>query len=307
MSSPLRILFCDHRGAGLAQRAGRLQLAGATLEVAESVRASCERLERAPPDVLVLDPAVEGGERERAELARRAGPGLARLLCVAPEAQAQALAAARSEDSPVFDVVRRDAGDEEFLLRLERLARLVRERARVEELEHRASHDGRTDLLRPESFEQRLAEHVSAAARHHFEFALVLLDLDDFGRVNKAYDHTIGDLVIAKVGEVIRKNLRQEDVAGRLGGDEFGVLLPYTGKLETAHAVRRLRDEIKRLTPLFAVRAPGLEVSASIGFETCDGGELDSLETLRAHAELALRAAKQRGGGQAVYFRSLEA
>lgn len=307
MTTSPRLLLCDHRDAGLATRADGLRRAGFTVAVEESVSASLARLEREPFDLVALDPLVEGGARENAEIAQRAGPACARLLVCGPDAHAAALAVLRAETTQLFDVVRRDADADELTLRIERLLGLARERARLGELEHRASHDDRTDLLRPDVFERRIDELVSGAQRHHFDFALILVDLDDFGRVNKTWDHTTGDLVIAKVGETIRRNLRQEDVAGRLGGDEFGIVLPYTGKIDTAHAVRRLRDEIKRLTASLQARAPGIEVSASLGFETSDGTDIDSAALLRQHAEQALREAKRLGGGCAVYYRSLAA
>jgi diguanylate cyclase (GGDEF)-like protein len=108
------------------------------------------------------------------------------------------------------------------------------------------------------------------------------------------------------VGEAIRRALRTEDIAGRIGGDEFAVLLPYTRPIEAAHVVRRLRDEIQRLSGSLRGAAGEVEISASLGFETFDGADLDSLETLRLHAEIALREAKRLGGGRGVYYRSLE-
>lgn len=317
MSSAPRILLCDHRGEGLEARLAPLTLAGYDVHVSRSVVASLAALEGRPADLLVLDPLVEGGlvELSHLDAARGAGAKVAEpksppragatlLLCSADSAS-PAFELLQSRATEPFDVLRRDASAPEFQRRVARLLAQARERARVVELEHKASHDDRTDLLRPQNFERRLAEHVSAAGRHHFELAFVLIDLDHFGQVNKTFDHTVGDRVIAKVAEVIRANLRQEDVAGRLGGDEFAALLPYTRKIEAAHAVRRLRDEIARLTSYFEDSAHGLVVSASLGFETYDGTDLDSLETLRRHAEIALREAKRRGGGQALYYRSL--
>src|SRR5207249_8943021 len=123
---------------------------------------------------------------------------------------------------------------------------------------------------------------------------LVLADLDDFGRINKDYDHTVGDRVITRVGAAIRVLLRTEDIAGRLGGDEFAVLLPYTGVIDAAHVVRRLRDGIRSLSGRIPDVPAGIQVHASLGFETFDGADLQSLEVLRQHAEIALRDAKRR-------------
>jgi diguanylate cyclase (GGDEF)-like protein len=253
--------------------------------------------------VILLDPLTSGLEELTAlDLARGEIPVLMR--CEREERGAP-LRVARAFATGAFDLVFRDAPDEELEQRLLRLLDQARFRREMDELRHSASHDDRTDLLRPKAFQARLIEHFSAAQRHELELALVLLDLDKFGEINKRHDHTVGDAVIARVGEAIRGNLRTEDVAGRLGGDEFAVLLPYTGKINAARVVSRLRTEIAKVSGLVEGARESIPVSASIGFETFDGRDLDSLETLRRHAETALRAAKRAGGDQAVYFRDL--
>ncbi|MFT5689668.1 MAG: diguanylate cyclase (GGDEF)-like protein, partial [Planctomycetota bacterium] len=153
--------------------------------------------------------------------------------------------------------------------------------------------------------EARLVEHFSAAQRHGHDIALVLIDLDRFGLINKEHDHTIGDAIIGMVGGAIRETLRTEDVAGRLGGDEFAVLLPYTRKIDAAHVVNRLREEIKKLSGRPQGAKSHVAVSASIGFETFNGKDIESHEKLRNHAEQALRASKVAGGNCANYYRSL--
>lgn len=131
----------------------------------------------------------------------------------------------------------------------------------------------------------------------------MIADLDRFGQFNKRYDHTVGDRVLSRVGAAIRSALRAEDVAGRLGGDEFGCILPYTQKVDAARVVQRLRERIRAASG--RIGGADVEVSASLGFETFDGRDLASVESLRAHAEVALREAKQRGGDRALYYRLL--
>jgi diguanylate cyclase (GGDEF)-like protein len=135
--------------------------------------------------------------------------------------------------------------------------------------------------------------------------ALVLIDLDRFGSVNKSFDHVVGDRILAKVGEAVRKALRAEDVAGRIGGDEFAVLLPYTKKVDAAHVALRLLQEIRAVSGRFDGAATPIQVTTSLGFETFDGRDLANVELLRSHAELALRAAKSAGGDRGLYYRSL--
>lgn len=298
-----RILIADHLGTGLEARATRLGAGPFELARSRSLRETVRQIGAFRPEVILLAPLTRAGlaELEAVDLARGEIPVL--VQCERDDREAT-LRAGRAFASGAFDLLFQDASDEELELRLGRLLDLTRMRREMDELRHRASHDDRTDLLRPKAFQARLVEHFSAAQRHKLELALVLLDLDKFGAINKRNDHTVGDLVIARVGEVIRRNLRTEDVAGRLGGDEFAVLLPYTGKINAARVVSRLRTEIAKQSGRVEGAREEVPVSASIGFETFDGADLDSLETMRRNAEVALRQAKRRGGNQAIYFRN---
>jgi diguanylate cyclase (GGDEF)-like protein len=306
MTSSL-ILLCDHRGVGLDRRTPELAARGYRVAITRNLRRSLLEIEREAPTLIVLDPLSPGGSVElRAIDGARARTSPIPLLLVAdPGDGIEALAAARHLVGGPWDLAWRDAGIEEVYLRIERLEGVGRLLAEMGELRHRASHDDRTDLLRPKAFQQRLTEHFSAAGRHLFSLALVLIDLDGFGAINKRHDHTVGDLIITQVGQVIDQALRKEDVAGRIGGDEFAVLLPYTKKLDASRVVRRLCNEIRNLSG----RPPGATgdviVTASIGFETFNGSDVDSVHTLRRHAERALRAAKERGGDRGIYYRLL--
>jgi len=297
------VFLLDHRGSGLAQRYAPLEQAGLRLEVSESVRRSLERLAGPAPDVLVLDPLVEGGAVELEALDRAGGAEIPLLLLVDPSRIAEAHAAMVRGTERAVDWAHRDATADEIRVRVERLLALKVSRAELAELRHRALYDDRTELLRPEAFERRVAEHWSAAERHGHPLALVIADLDRFGQFNKRYDHTVGDRVLSRVGEAIRSALRTEDVAGRLGGDEFGCLLPYTQKADAARVVKRLCEEIRAVTG--KIGGAELAISASIGFETFDGRDVESVEALRRHAEAALHEAKRRGGDRAVYYRLL--
>lgn len=301
------ILCCDHRGEGLSVLLSGRACAGFRIRATSDPRSTRAALQDERFDLIVLHPLAEGGSSELEEIERLRGdaPPIPLLLVVEPGDARPAIAATRALERGAFDLVHRDASPEELALRIERLLEDARSEAEIEELRHRALHDDRTDLLRPAAFEKRLAEHFSAAERHRLPMAFVMIDLDGFGMVNKNYDHVVGDRVIARVGAAIRVALRAEDVAGRLGGDEFAVVLPYTGRIEAAHAVRRLRDEIRAQSQLVEGVPASFRIRASLGFETFDGSNLASLAEMRAHAEAALREAKRRGGDRGVYFRSI--
>jgi len=301
------ILLCDHRGSGLEHGSGELKHSGFRLETTSNLRQSIARIEGDLPVLIVLNPLTSGGEVELSSIdrARSGSPAIPLLLVGDPDDPLARMQSARALDGGPWDLIWRDAPAEEWELRAERLLDVTELLGEMEELRHRAYHDDRTDLLRPRAFQSRLHEHFSATLRHKLDFAFVLIDLDSFGAINKRHDHTVGDILITQVGEVIRRTLRAEDVAGRLGGDEFAVLLPYTKEKDASLVVGRLRDEIRKLSGRPSGARDDVQVSASIGFETTNGEDMDAVETMRRHAEEALQAAKAKGGDVGVYYRDL--
>jgi len=316
--TPARILVCDHRGSGLDRALAALSEAGLELEASSSLRQSLWRLAEAGTDpgnggavdAIVLDPLTDSGGTELTAIETARSRALERppvplLLVADADDEEAALRADKILGRGSWDLVRRGERPREIARRLRRLVEERRAALEMTDLRHRALHDDRTDLLRPAAFEKRLVEHFSAAQRHRHELAFVMIDLDRFGAINKRHDHMVGDELITRVGEAIRRSLRVEDAAGRLGGDEFAVLLPYTGKIDAAMVVNRLRKEISKLSGRPEGAKGEIEVSASIGFETFDGTDLESVDKLRRHAERALRRAKEKGGNRGEYFRNL--
>jgi diguanylate cyclase (GGDEF)-like protein/PAS domain S-box-containing protein len=156
-------------------------------------------------------------------------------------------------------------------------------------LEHLATHDPLTGLANRAEFERRCAQAIAAADREHGVVAVLFIDLDAFKVVNDSYSHAIGDRLLVHVAERITRGLGEHDVAGRIGGDEFTVLI---GKLVSREQAGVLAQ---RLLALLAepMKVGDYEValSASIGIA---GYPLDGAEpvTLIANADAAMYAAK---------------
>ncbi|MEM7306162.1 MAG: GGDEF domain-containing protein [Planctomycetota bacterium] len=291
------VLLADHRGAGLAQLGAELEGHGVAIEVTEGLAGSLEALRSGRPSAVVLDPAGVG-LLELTKLLALAD-GVPFVLVVDPSDPLPGLKALDERGRPLLAPFRRGAPALELWIQLRALASAA-------EWCHRAIHDERTELLRPGAFEARVREQISAATRHGFPIGLALFDLDDFGLVNKAHDHVIGDRVITAVGSVVRRTLRAEDLAGRIGGDEFGLALPYSGVTEARACVERL------LTALGEERVPthdgrGLRISASAGIAVLEPAKDPvSLAGVRRRAEEALRRAKRGGGSRAVVWSERE-
>ena len=300
----IKILVADHRGAGTLGSMAPLASAGLELENSHTLGNTLQSLEDGHPEVIILDPLTRGGlvELEKvSEYLKTSHTGV--LLVVDPSDPLPTIQAARSLGHRAYDLISRGAPIEEFLMRVDHLGQRVFSHSELQEARYRAMHDDLTDLLRPRAFNHRLFEHFSATQRHGLPMALVLMDLDRFGSINKRFSHTMGDRLIAEVGRAILDFLRAEDVGGRLGGDEFAMILPYTNRVDAARVVSRMRQRIERISARLDP-AQNIQISTSLGFETFTGTDLDSVVTMREHAEWALKKAKNRGGNCGVYFRA---
>jgi diguanylate cyclase (GGDEF)-like protein/PAS domain S-box-containing protein len=156
-------------------------------------------------------------------------------------------------------------------------------------LEHMASHDPLTGLVTRAEFERQCALAIIVATRKRGAMAVLFVDLDAFKVVNDSYSHAIGDSLLSEVAERINGQLSAEDIAGRIGGDEFTVLLGDLGVREDAtEVVGRL---LATLASPFTVGDHEIFLSASIGIA---GYPLDGSDpvTLIANADAAMYAAK---------------
>jgi diguanylate cyclase (GGDEF)-like protein len=111
---------------------------------------------------------------------------------------------------------------------------------RLDRLQYESLHDPLTGLYNRRGFEAQVVHAVSRAQRYKWNFALVVLDLDGFKAINDRLGHHHGDAVLRSVGERLRLGLRAGDVAARVGGDEFAVLLHIGGSTDIQPVLERL-------------------------------------------------------------------
>jgi diguanylate cyclase (GGDEF)-like protein len=152
--------------------------------------------------------------------------------------------------------------------------------------------DGLTGLANRRSCEDTLAAELSRAERYPAPLAVVLADLDDFKDVNDRFGHQAGDVVLREFAGLLRENLRDIDLAGRWGGEEFLLLLPGTDVEGAARVAERVRQALHHRI-LLSVEGEPIPVTASFGI--AEYPTADSAPALFAAADAALYEAKRQG------------
>lgn len=168
-------------------------------------------------------------------------------------------------------------------------ARLAATLVRVEQL---AVQDELTGLPNRRRVLAVLAEEGERYNRSGVRFGVAMLDIDNFKRINDVHGHPIGDAVLRSVAHLIRNALRKPDLVGRVGGEEFLMILPgAAGVDEATQVVERVRAAIERND--WSATSPDLQVTASIGVAVCALGE--PVEDLVGRADRSLYLAKASG------------
>ena len=172
--------------------------------------------------------------------------------------------------------------------------RLQAELARLEVV------DPLTDVPNRRGFYQALTPWMALARRPGMPTSLIILNLDHFKRVNDSYGHPVGDAVLKTMVDVCKKQLRDSDLMGRLGGAEFAVQLPRTSLEDALMVAERIRNAVAAL-PVKTERAV-INLTASLGVTTIRAE--DSTVSLFKRADEALQQAKREGRDRVVEARA---
>lgn len=206
-----------------------------------------------------------------------------------------------SQDTPIVDWLEAGADDcwtvavpvDEIRIRLRNACRRLESQVRLVES---ARIDWLTGVLSGRGFREELAREWQRYRRHRRPCCIAMLDLDWFKPINDLHGHAAGDRMLQRVASVLRENCRASDVVGRLGGDEFGVLLPETTLAAAEAWSERVRQRIESLTHSEGAAIVRSTVSMGIAaFEPRDDFPEQALE----RADQALLRAKHQGRNRA--------
>jgi len=175
---------------------------------------------------------------------------------------------------------------------LDKWTRLQQAKADREKLERLANFDSLTGLYNRRAILDKLDELINLANRYKEDFSLSMLDIDNFKKVNDRYGHLTGDEVLEKIAVLIRRNIRETDIVGRYGGEEFIIILPKTNLSSAWVVAERLRTIIEK-TEMKDSAGNAFTITVSQGLV---GWERDEdAASLISRADEALYKAKEKG------------
>lgn len=163
----------------------------------------------------------------------------------------------------------------------------------LELLEQRAQTDGLTTLYNRAYFNERLAEELDHCRNNGGNFVVIMLDVDKFKSVNDTFGHSIGDLVLVEVADVLRGQMRPTDLVARYGGEEFVILMPKTTLLEGALGADTFRKAVAEVR--VECNGQRVPVSASFGVASLEHFADQPPKDIVDAADRCLYSAKQNG------------
>ena len=167
-------------------------------------------------------------------------------------------------------------------------------REELSEAESLADNDALCPVFNRRAFEREVRREIALAARFRTPLSLIFIDLDNFKQVNDVFGHAAGDEVLLTISDVLLHNTRETDIVGRLGGDEFGIVLAQATSSDSQKKAEQLTQEVDQLVVRSGAddNSPIVRVGASCGVVEWQLGQ--SPETLISLADQAMFAQKAR-------------
>ncbi|HEX9593081.1 MAG TPA: diguanylate cyclase [bacterium] len=254
-----------------------------------------------PPDTILLDvamPGIDGFEVCR-RLQERPETAFVPVLFVTAQVLDKG-SVCKGLAQGAIDYITKPFDPDELAARVRNALRLKEQNDRLRLM---ALTDPLTGLGNRHIINGRLKSSLARWRRRGEPFGLMIVDVDHFKAVNDTYGHEAGDQVLQRLAELFREMARAEDSVGRLGGEEFVILVDHAHRLEAVQAAERLRRRVSHLAmPL----AGNVSITVSIGVVSSDDLHVDDTEkSALHHADDALYAAKETGRNRVVYFPNL--
>jgi len=164
------------------------------------------------------------------------------------------------------------------------------------ELEDMAKTDSLTGMANRQAFMERANGEFNRARRYSRSLSVIMIDIDHFKSINDQYGHAAGDQVLRQLGQQCHSRLRDSDFLGRIGGEEFALLLPDTPQDSAFHVAERMREELSN-TSIVLDNGITLGITASFGVASVSEEDID-FNAMLHRADVAMYNAKHGGRNQ---------
>jgi diguanylate cyclase (GGDEF)-like protein len=281
------ILVVDDNPDKLSLLEVALRLAGYDVRTAVDGEEALSAIESYPPDLVITDvmmPKMNGYELAERIRGNPQTKFIPLIMQTAAGRNAEDLR--RGSEAGALGFIT-DLTDLDLLLA--RARTLLDFKAYLDTCEEEAFTDHMTGLANRRRFERQLEREVNRTLRHQHRFCLLMLDLDNFKRLNDSFGHIAGDEAIRRIGRVLREGTRGIDLAARIGGEEFALILVETRQQGGLEVAERLRETIKEIS----IPVAG-HITASFGVAECPSGGQSARDLLHS-ADTALYEAKRAG------------
>lgn len=295
--APLSVMVCET--SRVQRRILRSMLEDGGFEVREAGDSAeaLSALERCPSDIFIT--GIEVGQMSGLEACWRlkAGADTCHIHTIVITASGEYVRLAEALDAGADDFIRKPFDGVEMKARMRAAARIARLQR---DLRGQAETDALTGAANRRAFTRALDREIAEAGRLSIPLAVAMVDLDHFKAINDTHGHASGDRVLVRTVAALKSELAGGEMLGRLGGEEFAVLLPRSGTREGLDTAERLRRAVEHLRVENDEACP-IPVTASFGLTVLQPHEsLATGSDLLARADKALYAAKEAGRNRVV-------
>ncbi len=262
---------------------------GYETEICSDGESALEFLSKSTPDLILLDIIMPGIDGYQFSESIKANPRLKDTPVIFLSAMNDEESIIKGFSSGGVDYITKPFRTQELLARTRTHVELKKAK---EKLLQMAITDELTGLANRRYFMERLNSEYDRAKRYESKYSLLMIDIDHFKLINDNFGHKAGDRVLQEASSVMKKSLRTSDVIGRVGGEEFSVLLPETEVKAAMFIAERLRKRVEE--KIIIHETEELSVTVSIGVSQSSPGD-QSVDDIFIRADTAMYNSKREG------------
>ncbi|MBU0755583.1 MAG: diguanylate cyclase [Planctomycetes bacterium] len=310
MGRKAKILVVDDEKIVRIRLGRALSAEGYEVDLVPSGAKALQALSKTTYDLILSDMVME--DMDGVELLRKVHPSYPETIFMIITGHGSLATAIETMRLGAFDYLLKPCDDSELIFRIQRGLKerrlLIKVKEQQKKLEQLAITDSLTGLYARSYLMEALDREFKHFLRYKVSLSFIMIDLDYFKKINDELGHQAGDEVLKSVARTIRSTIRDADIIGRYGGEEFGIILPKTGWKGAQRTATRLLQGVRALSSEkgFSNKIPH-QVTVSVGIASCPHRKIKSPAQLLQAADTALYEAKRAGRDRLAMFGAADA